>query len=74
MCHGQAFYCCYDVGHYSDVLWAGMAMMLSTTMCGYENTLATVFVDLCLLAIGTECNLLQFVLVGQTLSISHSTV
>ena len=55
-------------GHFSDVSWMGVPFVMSlTTMCAKESNMAAVFVGLRLSAVGTECEVLWFLLVGRTL-------
>ena len=55
-------------GHFSDVSWIGVPFVMSlTTMCAKESNMAAVFVGLRLSAVGTECEVLWFLLVGRTL-------
>ena len=54
--------------HFSDVLRMGVPFVMSlTTMRAKESNMAAVFVDLCLSAVGAECEVLWFLLVGRTL-------
>ena len=55
-------------GHFSDVSWMGVPFVMSlTTMRAKESNMAAVFVGLHLSAVGTECEVLWFLLVGHTL-------
>ena len=51
-------------GHFSDVSWMGVPFVMSlTTMRAKESSMAAVFVGLRLSAVGTECEVLWFLLV-----------
>ena len=55
-------------GHFSDVSWMGVPFVMSlTAMRAYaraqESNMAAVFVGLRLSAVGTECEVLWFLLV-----------
>ena len=55
-------------GHFSDVSWMGVPFVMSlTTMLAKESNMAAVFVGLPLSAVGTECEVLWFLLVGRML-------
>ena len=55
-------------GHFSDVSWMGVPFVMSlTTMRAKESNMAAVFVGLRLSAVGTECEVLWFLLIGRTL-------
>ena len=55
-------------GHFSDVSWMGVPFVMSlTTMRAEESNMAAVFVGLRLSDVGTECEVLWFLLVGRTL-------
>ena len=52
-------------GHFSDVSWMGVPSVMSlTTMRAKESNMVAVFVGLHLSAVGTECEVLWFLLVG----------
>ena len=55
-------------GHFSDVIWTGVPFVMSlTTMHDKESNMVVVFVGPHLSAVGTECEVLWFLLVGHTL-------
>ena len=61
--------------HFSNVSWVGVPfMMSSTTMRGLVNSMAAVFIDLRLLALGAEYKGLQFFMVERMLLTLCSTV